>query len=595
MRLHPLRTAARALVLILLAAAPTLTAQHYTLTLPAPNDPAPNGRWFGQGCGPVPGDFPQVWVSPQLLPGRTSMMTLENLPASSFAMLLLGTSAEAWGAVPLPQPLDPLGAPGCALYVAPDAQLAFPTGPGAVTVPVSVPLQPALAAQPLFCQLLYGHPGNALGLGLGNGYATRIGGMPTPTTWVSSISQHGVTFQFAQPVEAGRFANGDWFVVGPVTVSGMTPPCAVQNGRTIHGAMVDPDPSTQDHGYDSTLFDPQHYSNARNAAWNLSAQNPLTLGPNHCLVKAISNFDPNLMPALDTCAVLTVVDVVPPEGSFRPAYGGDHVVRHAVDQIDWNVLQNLVAAPGMPDLATTIAGFERPWLDHAPGWATRFMHPVQNMPDYGRDLAAAYNEAALMCQTAGNLSLRKQLATHLVQIGIDFYGNLEGGASWEGVGGHGSGRKFPILFAGALLGDVEMLRVGHDYVSGHQPNGQSSTYFGEDCQTFYVEQTGPNEFNWGHGGYSSAHVGLPEFGFSHAHYPQNDDVVWTGNSYRQCCTANAWIGAVLCTRILGLVDEWNHPALFDYTDRYASIEATGWTMSWKPWVEDMWTVYRPQF
>jgi hypothetical protein len=36
------------------------------------------------------------------------------------------------------------------------------------------------------------------------------------------------------------------------------------------------------------------------------------------------------------------------------------------------------------------------------------------------------------------------------------------------------------------------------------------------------------------------------------------------------------------------VDEWNHPALFDYMDRYAQIEPPGWTRSWSPWCGDMW-------
>ena len=583
--------AAFAVVAAALLAGSALRAQHYMLTLPAPH-----GRWFGDGCAAGHGDTPTVWAEPALLPGRTSTLHVAHLPPQAWAMLLFGASADAWGATALPLSLAPIGAPGCSLMVAPDAQLAFPTGGGGWSAPLTVPLQPALAAQRLFVQPLFHQPHNALGLGLGRGYATRIGGMPTPTSMRSSISQHGITFQFAQPVEAGQFVNGDWFVVGPVTLTGMSPPSVAQNGRVMHGAMVDPDPSSQAQGYDSTLFDPGSYSNARNFAWYLSPQNPRQLQPNQTLIKAVSNLDPNLQPALDTCAILTVVDVVPPEGSFRPAYAGaDHAVRHDVHQIDWGVLRSLAAAPGMPDLAATIAQFERPWLDHAPGWATRFLHPVQNMPDYGRDLAAAYNEAALMCHTAGDLALRQQLAIRLVQIGIDFHGNVEGGAFWAGVGGHGSGRKLPILFAGALLGDVDMLRVGVDYVSGRNLDGSWATFFGEDCQTFYVQQTGPSEINWGHGGYQGSHLGMPEFGFSHTHYPENDDATWTGNSYRQCCTANGWIGAVLCARIMGLVDAWNHPALFDYTDRYAALEPAGWTRSWSPWVGAMWDLYRPQF
>ena len=32
------------------------------------------------------------------------------------------------------------------------------------------------------------------------------------------VSEYGITWTFAKPARAGRFINGDWYVVGPVTV-----------------------------------------------------------------------------------------------------------------------------------------------------------------------------------------------------------------------------------------------------------------------------------------------------------------------------------------------------------------------------------------
>ncbi len=575
-------------------------AQHHLNGLTAPVDPAPNGAWFDTGCGGHNGAAVTVSVSPVMRPGFQSTIRIDNVPPNTAAQLMVGASAHNWLHVSLPLPLGSLGLSNCNLSVSPGLSLLFasgssPTAP--TTANFTVPNSAALAAQPLFFQVMFNQPGlNPAGVGVGRGYATRITPFVTPTAMRSSVTQHGITFQFAQPVVSGQFVNGDWFVVGPATVVGMTPSCAVVNGRVIHGAMVNPDPATQNQGYDSTLFDPQHYSNGRNAAWNLSAANPLQLQPNQSLIKAISNTNPALVPALQTCAVLTVLDAVPPSGSFRPPYAGtDHTVRFDVQMIDWSQLHSLAAAGTAPTVASLIADFERPWLDHAPGWATRYMHPADNMPDYGRDLASDFNEAALLCHTALPLLDKQELATRLVQIGIDFFGNVEGGAFWQGVGGHGSGRKLPILFAGALLGNRGMLDVGVDYVSERNLNGTSTSYFGEDCQTFYVQQTSGSGINWGFGGYDATHIGMPEYGFSHVHYPDNDDVAWASNSYRRCCTANAWMGAVLCARMMGLVDEWNHPALFDYTDRYMQIEPVGWTRSWSPWCGDMWDLYRPQF
>jgi hypothetical protein len=33
-----------------------------------------------------------------------------------------------------------------------------------------------------------------------------------------SVSQYGITWTFEKPARVGQFVNGDWYVVGPVTV-----------------------------------------------------------------------------------------------------------------------------------------------------------------------------------------------------------------------------------------------------------------------------------------------------------------------------------------------------------------------------------------
>lgn len=66
-----------------------------------------------------------------------------------------------------------------------------------------------------------------------------------------SISHAGVTFTFWLLRPAGQFANGDWWVQGPVTITAITPGSFVRasglNGdgtayinRTVHGTMVNP-------------------------------------------------------------------------------------------------------------------------------------------------------------------------------------------------------------------------------------------------------------------------------------------------------------------------------------------------------------------
>src|SRR5512146_1572656 len=38
-----------------------------------------------------------------------------------------------------------------------------------------------------------------------------------------SVSQYGITWTFDKPAPVGQFVNGDWYVVGPVTVTAIDP------------------------------------------------------------------------------------------------------------------------------------------------------------------------------------------------------------------------------------------------------------------------------------------------------------------------------------------------------------------------------------
>ncbi|MFY9343276.1 MAG: hypothetical protein WAT39_12340, partial [Planctomycetota bacterium] len=456
----------------------------------------------------------------------------------------------------------------------------------------------------------YDAAGNASAVATSNGVGIDLpeGGGDPGGTLAASVTQWGITWQFAAPATVGRFCNGDWWVVGPVAVVAITPGTQNRSGRQIHGSMVNPTTlAGGEHGYDSELFHP--YENDRykpflNRALGVAASSPLVLAPGSSLISTISYLGTGL-PAngsfsqLQTAAVLTVLAAVPPAGAFRPPYAGtDKTIRHVEADLDYTALAGIAAAPGAPDLAATAARFQRVWLDHCSGWTSRYLHPSDNMPDYGRDFTSLFGTGALLLQLDLSDAQKRDLLVRLVQIGIDFFGNVQNGGFWEGVGGQGSGRKFPILLAGKVLNDAAMLAIGTTHPSGYfgpgHPNNRSQ--FGEDCQTFVVQQTSPGVFNWGHGGYTAASAGLPEWGNSHSTYPSSDNASWTGDPYRRCCTANAWVGQSLAARIMGLRVAWNHPSYFDYQDRFMQIEQVGqWTRSWDAWHGAMWDLHRPSF
>lgn len=429
-------------------------------------------------------------------------------------------------------------------------------------------------------------------------------------TLASSISNFGITWQFGEAMPVGQFANGDWWVVGPVDIISISPPSQEVSGRIINGSMLNPGQAqieNGEHGYDSTLFGPyagNRYQPALNVAWGVSQNSPLQLAGGNSLISTISWTDPNppsngSFSQLKTAAVLTILSEAAPEGAFRPPYSGtDKSIRHNEAELDYTALAQLETANAQPDYTTIADNFDRVWLDHCSSWTSRYLHPVENMPDYGRDFTSLFGTGALLLQLNRSNAEKRDMLVRMTQIGIDFFGNVQNGGVWSGVGGQCSGRKFPILLAGRVLNDAAMLNLGVSHPSGYfgpnHPN--NSEHFGEDCQTFYVEQTSPGTYNWGYGNYNASHNELAEWGNSHTQFPQNDNSDWMGDAYRRCCTGNAWVGQTLAARVMNLRTAWNHPAYFDYMDIFMVTEGQGeWTRSWEPWQGNMWDLHRSNF
>lgn len=414
---------------------------------------------------------------------------------------------------------------------------------------------------------------------------------------VDRIERHGITWRFDQPYVAGTFANGDPWVIGPVKVVEILPKSVEVDGRVLHGSMLDPDASSMLQGYDSGLFGDEkreRYRDELNVAAGITAKKPLRLTGTCSLVSVQSRPEAKALPTLQTAAVLTCVAEAPAPDAFRPPYArGDKTMRHRVVDLDFRVLRKLKPTPGAPSIDVVSRGFERVWLDHFPEWPVQWAHPLDNMPGYGREVAAHVGSGALLLNLDEPNDQKRELLVRMVQVGLDLHGCLRGGCRWPGLGGHGHGRKLPILLAGAVLHDDRMLAIGKDYGIGKRPGAEKNSFFGEDTQTFYVRQTSPGVWNEGHGGYTREHEGLPEWGFEHADQPKSDRASWTENSYRRCCTANGWVGQALAARVMGLQEAWHHAAFFDYMDRYMQVAPEeSWHRAWVPWHGAMWDEYR---
>jgi hypothetical protein len=452
---------------------------------------------------------------------------------------------------------------------------------------------------------------------------------------MASIQKDGVTWTFREPAPAGQFVNGDWWVVGPLVVTAIDPaPTAAAPYR--NGSVLDlPTPNGKS-AFDQRLDDGADQSWWFDAA--LRSYPPIALQPGDALVSSVSlaqiHSVPEVMRAGDMSAspvasasVLTVLAAPPPPDAFRPSYCDRSQTLYRAGSLRRDLLPSLPAPDpaSTPPLSVFEGWFRRPWIDTNP---FLFDAPALYMPSYGQHIAFADSYVGLLLELDFPADRKVALTNYFVQYGIDLYGCLRAGTGWPAFGGHRSGRKMPIVFAGILLDDPGM----KDVSAGHPDQ------FGEDMQTVYVDRIpggytrawqGATVIYGGH--YGVLEGGAPVSPGLYGPYEQLPPAQWPvvaptgqlGEAYRRCCTSVSWVGEALAIRILGAQAAWSHPAFFDYVDRWmteddaqaiADIQATSgfdYSASWErqgqtrywlqgefaqySFIDDMWRAYRSRY
>jgi len=460
----------------------------------------------------------------------------------------------------------------------------------------------------------------------------------------NSISQYGITWTFNKPAHFGRFINGDWYVVGPVTVSSIDPKRLYGNEipeteldhmdtertpdkRVRNGFMLNP-PAQMKVAYDSGVrnwFDPA-----------LIQKLPVTMKPGDSLVSTISMPKGLVLHAqlsnkiergvedsspIRTAAVLTCVASPQPADAFRPAFCDRTHRTYFARNIKREVLPAVTAPKSAPKPQQYIRFTQRPWVGTC---FFGFEEPVENMPQYGLEYGRVAGITALLLCTDLPGERKEPLLINYIQVGIDLGGMIRAGhPGWTCWGGHGSGRKLPIVFAGLLLGDDQLATRGGDVPSDDVPSpGRSNlspnASFGEDEQTAYGDSwTGAKVVFTGHSGIDAATGVGRDRGNGWGPYEHTPPSEWkdgqnTSESYRRCCTSVGWVAQALALRLMHAEPAWNHDPFFDYVDRWMFEDdsafvktiksATGrdhdhdWSrqgQAWDAFVNEMWAKYRP--
>lgn len=419
----------------------------------------------------------------------------------------------------------------------------------------------------------------------------------------NEINQFGITWKFDRDYPTGQFANGDYWVLGPVTIINIDPPSTDFDNRVMNGSMINPSPKLGSiQGYDSSMYGQYgpHFNPELNAARpdgnDLTEANPLIVQPGSSLVSTISHPEQGHRPQLKTAAILTVLKEPPAQGSFRPPYcTSDKTIKFNKNQLNYSLLKKLKPVPTVPDLSTVESYFERPWLDHVPGWMGRSLAPSENRKSYDRDLTTQVGIGALMLHLNFTDQQKEKLLISYVQVGIDLYGVIQdsGRTNWR----QDTGRKFPIIFAGLMLDCSDMKNIGFL----NDPASPLFVEFEEDNNTFFVTQididlTSGSSWNPDKRSaqlipYTKNDIGLPEWGIIKKRNVKPLINKYWGAIYRTVI-GHAYNGVALAVHIMGIKDLWNHDAFLDYVDRYRQVETQN--VSTSKFVLDMWDYYRPQ-
>ena len=348
--------------------------------------------------------------------------------------------------------------------------------------------------------------------------------------------------------------------MGPVIISAISPPPTTgRNGSVINVPNVQ----------DKTGFDDRTEGNRFDAT--LRSNPPFTLRPGDSLVSSISvttlrqidnwlregNNEKSSSP-VKSVSILTCVSTPPPADAFRPSYGSTSGRIYRLSEVNRALLPRL-QPPGIVDATLLNAlseRFSRPWVDNL---FFGFDAQVDYMAMYGREVGRATGLAGLFLLLDLPPSLQpaqERLLIGFLQRGIDLWGLVRAGhPGWQAHGGHGSGRKWPIIFAGMLFDDPAMRTPNSSY---------PAVRFGEDMQTALYASP-PYGPAWvGRNAIYTGHTGLwngvpvssdPAWG-PYEHLPPNQWPGTLGEKYRRCCTSVAWIGQAFAARLMNAESYW---------------------------------------
>jgi len=141
---------------------------------------------------------------------------------------------------------------------------------------------------------------------------------------------------------------------------------------------------------------------------------------------------------------------------FRPPYVGAQKPYYSTDDLKTDLLPSYNPVDNAPTLQSVESRFQRVQLDHKGGAIGRYLHPVENIPDYGGDIGSRNGDAALRLMLNDPIADRTFALIAYLQYGIDLYHMALDGHIWPAGGGHRPGQKLPLVFSAVMLENQDM-------------------------------------------------------------------------------------------------------------------------------------------
>ncbi|MGZ3742880.1 MAG: hypothetical protein ACXWRE_14395 [Pseudobdellovibrionaceae bacterium] len=378
----------------------------------------------------------------------------------------------------------------------------------------------------------------------------------------SSLSQWGITWSFDKAYTYGTYANGDYWVLGPVTITSISPTFT----GTQNGWQVNPAANTAAQGFDSRVPS-AGFSASLDPALPYTSPSSGT----QSVVKAISagaiNCSNDCYP-LKTVAVLTIVTSIPANNGatvFRPPYVGSVKPNYSTANLHTELLPAYARTSSALSLSSVLSLFQHVQFGHIS--PVRDFRPTDNYQEsdpYGATVGSNYAQGALGLMFNDSLSAKMPALIAYVQAGIDMYAMMQGGMNWGTGQGYEPNMKLPIYFMAAMFQDPTLTQSVQALPQADTDDKE--LYVGKNGVVLFGDTEGSEQQYWQNIANSGAgnHEWRDPYGLIDGSFPVDP--------YQDCCLSQPWKGQALAVQLMpALKAVYNFPILLEYVDRWVSV------------------------